>query len=130
MTNGTLYYVTRELGSLQEQILAEGADVPAIDASWFAVTPFLEKYAGRHGHVNLVQLDGNVEQMLRPVGENRFAPLLAYYQKRGVAARVAAFKPAEVPGIMIYPPGAEMARDAGTAQREGALPGPMADLVN
>ncbi len=130
MTGGTLFYVTRELGSLQEQILAEGADVPAIDASWFAVTPFLEKYAGRHPHVGLVQLDGGVDQLLRPVPESRFAPLLEFYRKRNVPARVAAFKPAEVPGIMIYPPGAELAREAGTAQREGTLPGPMAGLVS
>ena len=32
LSGGTLYYVTRELGSLQEQVLAEGRDVPAIDA--------------------------------------------------------------------------------------------------
>ena len=58
-SGGSLYYVTRELGSLQEQLLAEGRDVPAIDASWFSVTPFLETYAHRHPEVNLVQLDGD-----------------------------------------------------------------------
>ncbi len=62
-SGGNLYYVTRELGSLQEQLLAEGRDVPAIDASWFSVTPFLEKYAHRHPEVGLVQLDGEAAQL-------------------------------------------------------------------
>ena len=58
------YYVTRELGSLQEQILAEGHGVPVIDASWFAVAPFLQKYASRHPRVRLTRLDGDVEALL------------------------------------------------------------------
>src|SRR4030095_1404366 len=58
VSGGSLYYVTREMGSLQEQMLAEGRDVPAIDASWFAVTPFLQEYAQRHHNVHLVQMDG------------------------------------------------------------------------
>src|SRR4029077_1050627 len=61
LSGGSLYYVTREMGSLQEQILAEGRDVPAIDASWFSVTPFLEKYAARHPHVGLVQMDAEAK---------------------------------------------------------------------
>src|SRR5207237_577222 len=75
-SGGTLYFVTRELGSLQEQLLAEGRDVPAIDASWFSVAPFLEKYAQRHPDVGLVQLDGEADTLLRPVPEGPFAALL------------------------------------------------------
>src|SRR5205807_8112909 len=90
-SGGTLYYVTRELGSLQEQLLAEGRDVPAIDASWFSVTPFLEKYAQRHPEVGLVQLDGESVQLLRPASEAPFAALLTHYREQGVRARVASF---------------------------------------
>src|SRR5207249_4225156 len=77
LSGGTLYYVTRELGSLQEQILAEGRDVPAIDASWFAVTPFLEKYAARHPDVALVQLDGEAKP---PAPETLSAVLTLLHQ--------------------------------------------------
>jgi hypothetical protein len=66
-SGGDLYYVTRELGSLQEQLLAEGRDVPAIDASWFAVPPFLEKYALRHPDVDVVQLDARPDGFLQSV---------------------------------------------------------------
>jgi molecular chaperone HtpG len=129
-SGGSLYYVTRELGSLQEQLLAEGRDVPAIDASWFAVTPFLEKYASRHPDVGLVQLDGEAETLLRPAPEGPFAALLAYYREQDVRARVATFKPADVPAMMLYPQGAETIREAGTALEAGELPGGLAGLVS
>jgi molecular chaperone HtpG len=130
LTGGTLYYVTRELGSLQEQVLAEGRDVPAIDASWFAVTPFLQKYALRHDDVSLVQLDGEAEQLLRPTKEEPFAALLKHYRESGVRARVAAFKPADVPAVVLYPQGAELAQEASASAEAGDLPGPLAGLVN
>jgi molecular chaperone HtpG len=130
VSGGTLYYVTRELGSLQDQLLAEGSNFPAIDASWFAVTPFLEKYAARHREVSLVQLDGEAETLMRPAPEAEFAPLLAYYRGKGVRTRVAAFKPAEVPAVMLYPHGAETVREAGSALQAGEVAPGLAGLVS
>jgi len=130
LSGGALYYVSRELGSLQERLLAEGRDVPAIDASWFAVTPFLEKYAARHPNVGLVQLDGDVQALLRPVAANAFAELLEHYRKQGINARIASFKPPQLPALMIYPQGAEIAREAEQALEGGELPGPLAGLVS
>jgi molecular chaperone HtpG len=129
VSGGSLYYVTREMGSLQEQLLAEGRDVPAIDASWFSVTPFLQKYADRHPEVGLVQLDGEAEQLLRPVREERFAALLEWYRANDVSARVASFKPPEAPALVLYPQGAELAREAQESREAGDLPGPLAGLV-
>jgi len=108
LSGGTLYYVTRELGSLQEQLLAEGRDVPAIDASWFSVEPFLEKYAAAQRKIKRVQLDGEADELLRPAPERPLAPLLAWYAEQGIAARVAAFEPKDIPALMIYPPDAEL----------------------
>jgi molecular chaperone HtpG len=130
LSGGTLYYVTRELGSLQEQLLAEGRDVPAIDASWFSVSPFLEKYAHRHPEVGLVQLDGEAAQLLRPATEGPFLALLEHYRAQGVRARVASFRPAEAPALMLYPQGAELAREAEASLQAGDLPGPLAGLVH
>jgi molecular chaperone HtpG len=128
-SGGRLFYVTRELGSLQEQVLAEGRDVPAIDASWFSVTPFLELYARRHSDVQLVQLDGESQQLLRPVAEGPFALLLEHYRAQGVRAAVASFRPAEAPAVMLYPQGAELAREAEASLQAGDLPAPLAGLV-
>ena len=128
-SGGNLYYVTRQLGSLQEQLLAEGHDVPAIEAAWFAVTPFLEKYAARHADVGLVQLDGEAETLLRPVPEGPFAGLLEYYRNQQVPAQVAAFKPADMPAILLYPQGAEIVRNARAALEEGELPEGLGGLV-
>jgi molecular chaperone HtpG len=129
-SGGSLYYVTRELGSLQEQVLAEARDVPAIDASWFSVTPFLEKYAQRHADVNLVQLDGESQQLLRPASEGIFTPLLEHYRAAGIRAAVASFRPAEAPALVLYPQGAELAREAEASLQAGDLPGPLAGLVH
>jgi molecular chaperone HtpG len=128
-SNGSLYYVTREMGSLQEQMLAEGRDVPAIDASWFGVTPFLEKYASRHPHVSLVQMDAEAQELLRPVPEKKFEALLEFFREQGLRVRVASFKPPELPALMIYPQGAETAREAGHALAAGELPPGVAGLV-
>ncbi len=129
-SGGNLYYVTRELGSLQEQLLAEGRDVPAIDASWFSVTPFLEKYAHRHPEVGLVQLDGEAAQLMRPAPEGPFAALLDWYTEHDIRAKVAAFKPPEAPALVLYPQGAELAREAEASRQAGDLPGPLAGLVH
>ncbi|HEY1014526.1 MAG TPA: ATP-binding protein, partial [Herpetosiphonaceae bacterium] len=128
-SDGTLYYVTRELGSLQEQLLAEGHDVPVIDASWFAVTPFLEKYASRRRDLRLQRLDGDPARLLRPVSEPAFEPLLAAYRAMGVRAALAAFKPADVPALMIYPKDAEFIIESRQALDEGELADPLAELV-
>ena len=129
-SGGSLYYVTRELGSLQEQVLAEGRDVPAIDASWFSVTPFLEKYAQRHPDVNLVQLDGESQQLLRPAPEGAVrARCWSTTASRACRRAVAAFKPAEAPALVLYPQGAELAREAEASLQAGDLPGPLAGLV-
>ena len=130
LSGGSLYYVTREMGSLQEQMLAEGRDVPAIDASWFAVTPFLEKYAQRHPEVGLVRLDGEAEQLLRPAPEGPFAPLVARLRADGVRVKVASFKPHQTPALLLYPQGAELAREAGASLEAGDLPAPLAGLIH
>ena len=47
--------------NISEYLVPVNADVPAIEAAWFCVAPFLEKYAERHPEVSLVQLDGEAE---------------------------------------------------------------------
>ena len=115
-SGGTLYYVTRELGSLQEQLLAEGRDVPAIDASWFSVTPFLEKYAQRHPEVGLVQLDGEAAQLLRPAPEGPFAALLDWYTRAGRAGAGGVVQAGRGAGADALPAGG----GAGAARRRPA----------
>lgn len=128
-SGGILYYVTRELGSLQDQLLAEGHDVPVIDASWFAVLPFLEKYADFRLGIRLVRLDGEATHLLHPVPGEEYAPLLNAYRRREVRARVVTFKPAEVPALMLYPQDAEFILETRGALDAGEIPGPLAGLI-
>jgi len=132
-SDGTLYYVTQELGALQEQLLAEGHGVPVIDASWFAVQPFLQKYAARAGNIALTRLDGDAKSLLRPVEAAPYEALLDFYRKLGAQARVASFKPASVPALLLYPRDAEFIREARRAVGEtdaDALPEGLAGLVD
>jgi hypothetical protein len=43
---------------------------------------------------------------------------------------VASFKPADVPALVLYPQGAELAQEASASAEAGDLPGPLAGLVN
>jgi molecular chaperone HtpG len=130
LTNSTLYYVSQEMGSLQEQLLGEGYDVPVIDASWFAVKPFLEKYVSWHPEIKLIQMDGQSKQLLRPIPLGLYSPLLTYYQNRGINARVAMYKPIEVPGLILHPEDSEWLTEARDALGTGEISGPLAELVD
>lgn len=130
LTNGTMYFVTRQIGSLQEQLLAEGHDVPVIDASWFSVEPFLQKYALRNNSVNMVQMDGDSKSLMRPVDTEPFAALLDYFKNRGIRSRVSAFKPISVPATMIYPRDAEFIQETRTALDAGEIPNALASMVS
>lgn len=129
-TDNTIYYVTQQIGSLQEQLLGEGYEVPVIDASWFGVRPFLEKYASRQGNIRLVQLDGDARRLMKPVSEGgKYAVLLAFFQQRGIRVKVAAFKPITVPALMLYPKHATTMLDARRALDSNELSSPFAALV-
>jgi molecular chaperone HtpG len=128
-SGGDFYFTTRELGSLQERLLAEGHGVPVIDASWFGVQPFLAKYSLRTRDCNLVRLDGEAQNMLRPVEDPIWNEALEFYASRGVTARVCEFKPAEVPALMFYPEDAEFAIEGRKALDEGEIADPLAALL-
>src|SRR5262249_29532986 len=73
-------------------------------------------------------LDGEAEQLLRPAPEGKFAALLEHYRGQGVSARVVSFRPADVPALVLYPQGAELAQEAEASREAGDLPGPLAGL--
>jgi len=125
-----VFCVGRQLGSLQERILSEAHGLPTIDASSQLVARFLEKYAVRHPDIQLVQLDGHSEHLFQPVAEGKFAELLAYYRKKGIQARIAAFRPPDIPSVLICSARAQVARDAQEALNSGDLPRPIAALMD
>ena len=61
--------------------------------------------------------------------EAPYAALLAYFRNQQIQARIAAFKPADVPALMIYPQGAETVREARQALEEGDSLGGLTGLV-
>ncbi|MBN1428931.1 MAG: ATP-binding protein [Anaerolineae bacterium] len=128
-TDKTLYYVTRENGTLQEEVLAESHDIPVIDAKWFSVEPFLRKYAELNHNITVVQVDGEAEYFMRPVSSEPYKHLLAYYQARGIRVQVKAFKPSSMPGIMLYPPDVEFLQETRQALDSGEFPDPIANMV-
>ncbi|MBW3634965.1 MAG: ATP-binding protein [Armatimonadetes bacterium] len=128
-SGGDVFFTTRELGSLQERLLAEAHGVPVIDASWFGVQPFLAKYAYRTRDCELVRLDGQSQELLRPVEDPLWSETIEFFARRGVTARVCAFAPAEVPALMFYPEDAEFAIEGRAALDEGEIADPLAALL-
>lgn len=133
LTGGdTIYYLTRELGSLQDQLLGEGEGLPVIDASWFAVLPFLQKYASSRRRLHLVQMDGEAQQLLRPAdsaSRSKFEGILAYYRQQGIVANLVSFNPVEIPGLMTYPKDAEFLLESQQALEKDELAQPFQGLV-
>ena len=128
-SDGNFYYTTRELGSLQERVLAESHGVPVIDASWFGVQPFLARYALTRANCGLVQLDGESRNLLRPVDETEWADVTDYFGRKGVSAQVSEFRPPEIPALMFYPEDAEFAIEGRKAIDEGEIADPLAALL-
>ena len=128
-TDNTIYYSTRSMGSLQEKLLGEGYGVMVIDASRFSEPRFLKLYAEKHPYVQLLQLDDDSYQLLHPVENKDYDPILTYYQERGIQARLSNFQPPDVPAVLIYPPNAEFFNNARKAIDKGRLPRPFAGLV-
>jgi molecular chaperone HtpG len=124
-----IYYTMRELESLQEKVLAEGRDVPAIDASWFGVPRFLERYTALHPDIDLVRLDDDLEALLRPAPAGEFEELCRLCEELGFTVRVAQFRPTDLPAVMTYPAGAESVRDAKSALERGLLPEGFSSLM-
>ncbi len=128
-SGGVLYYTTRELGSLQDKLLAEARDVPAIDASWFAVPAFLRGYAELHPEVTLVRLDADLDVLLRPAAPGELAELVQLCEELGFTVRVASFKPTDLPAVMTYPADAEALRGAAAALDDGLFPDGFSGLM-
>ena len=59
----------------------------------------------------------------------KFARLLEFFREQGVRVQVASFKPSELPALVVYPQGAETAREASQALEAGDLPPGVAGLV-
>jgi molecular chaperone HtpG len=129
LTDNTLYYTTKQLGSKQDKLLGEGYGVPIIDASSTLEPPFLDKYTMSKPDVHSVQLDDDTNKMFRAVAESDFERLLAYYRAKNVRTRLVAFKPEEVPAVMVYPKDAEFIKDTRDALDAGEVPGPFAGMV-
>jgi len=130
-TENTFYYVTQQIGSLQDQLLGEGFEVPVIDASWFAVRPFLEKYASRLPvPPRLVQMDGDAKRLMQAVNDPRYDGLVMFFRKQGIPAKIAAYKPHGVPGLMLYPRNADALIEARRALDSEELSDPFTDIIS
>jgi molecular chaperone HtpG len=131
LSGGIIYYTSREIGSLQEQLLSEGLSKPVIDASIFAEVAFLTRYAKQHPAINIVQIDDGLNKLFRPVeAREPFVSLLDYFKEKGIQAQVVTFDPNVVPAIIIYPDKAELMEEARDALDAGYLPDPFAEVID
>ncbi len=131
LTDGKLYYVTHEIKSLQEKVLAEGNSYPVIEAVWFAVRPFLAKFAEEHQEeLELIPLDEEPTKLFKEATSNEFIDLLAASERLGIPVKVAAFEPSQIPALMIHPKDAEKWQDVHIAIENDELDPAISGLVS
>ena len=126
----TIYYQTKRSPTLCEQVLLEGKSTPVIDASWFGVLPFLERYAARQPGLKMVRTDSNLESLMRDVNHASFDSLIQKFEALGEQAKIAEFQPGSLPAIMEYSEHAEFVEDSIEAiENDELIPG-VAELVS
>lgn len=130
LTDGEMYFVTRELGSLQDQLLSEGSRRPVINASIFAEPAFLEKYADRKPGIKAVPVDDNPDGLFQTVSENELLTLRTALEDNHIRARVVRFEPASLSAVMVYPAKAEFVEETRETLDAGELPQPFAGLID
>lgn len=126
---GVLYFVTRQLGSLQEKVLAEANGAPTIDASDSLIERFVRRYSDRHEEVRLVQLDGSSHQLMQPVYDPAFSALMDQFSELAGDVRLASFRPRALPVVLICTERANVAREVRDAMQRGDAPAAVADLM-
>lgn len=130
LTENKIFYTTREIKSLQEKVLAEGNEAPVIEAVWFAVRPFLEKYAALNGNLQLIPLDEQPTTLFQKVNPEPFSDLLLAGERLGIPVEIAAFAPYQLPALFILPKDAEEWLDAYDALDKNELDPAISGLVS
>jgi hypothetical protein len=77
----------------------------------------------------LVQLDDDLQSLLRPVPPGPLADLVQLCEELGFATTVASFNPVELPAVLTYHANAERVRDAAAGLDEGLYPDGFAHLM-
>lgn len=129
LTGEALYYTTQPIEALHQKVLAESAGMPVIDASWFAVEPFLIAYQKTNPGLNLIKLDHELMRLMQPAEEDGFQSLIAFYHHLNIPTQVAHFRPASIPAIMVVSKDATFFRNARSVVDHSELPGPFNDLL-
>ena len=130
LTQNKIYYTTKEIKSLQEKVLAEGNAAPVIEAVWFAVRPFLEKYAAVNGNLRLVALDEQPTTLFQKVDADPFTDLLVAGERLDIPVEIAAFEPYQLPALFILPKDAEQWLDAHDALQKDEIDPAVSGLIS
>lgn len=107
-----LYYQITDTPRLCEQVILEGCGKPVIDASWFGVLPFLEKYAQEHSGVRLVRAESDIHSLIREIRGKNYNPLTEIFKQFEPRVKMGQFDPQALPAILLYSANAEFIRDA------------------
>ncbi|XZE55660.1 ATP-binding protein [Planctomycetaceae bacterium SH139] len=124
-----LYYQINDTPRLCEQVILEGCGKPVIDASWFGVLPFLEKYAQEHTEVRLVQAESDIHSLIREIRSKKYIPLTEIFKQLEPRVKMGEFDPEDLPAILLYSPNAEFIRDARQAVHDDALIPGVAEML-
>lgn len=98
----TIHYQADESPRLCDQVLLEGCGKPVVDASWYGVLPFLERFEMENAGIQLLQADNDIATFVRPVKDDKFEALIQRLSSLPFKICVAEFQPVCLPAILIF----------------------------
>ena len=102
----TIYYFSEVGSGTQQMILFREAGLCVIDASYGAEQAFLRKYDERHDEVEVKKLDAGAGFIFEPIKSEddksgQWAKLEEEFMARKMPARVARFRPSDIPAVLL-----------------------------
>lgn len=118
----SIYFQADETPRLSDQVLLEGCGKPVIDATWYGILPFLERYEAENKGVRLVQADTDIPSLIRTVKDKKFQDFLGCFKESPYSVQIGEFEPASLPAVLVFDRNAEFLRQVAERDEDLALP--------
>lgn len=118
----SIYFQADDSPRLSDQVLLEGCGKPVVDASWYGVLPFLERYEIENKGVRLIQADTDIPALIRSVKDRKLQPLLDRFKDTPYIVQLSEFEPAGLPAVLVFDRSAEFLSQVSNLNDDNSLP--------
>ena len=118
----SIYFQADDSPRLSDQVLLEGCGKPVVDASWYGVLPFLERYETENKGVRLIQADTDIPALIRSVQDRKLQPLLDRFKDTPYIVQLSEFEPAGLPAVLVFDRSVEFLSQVSNLNDDDSLP--------